>query len=130
MTPLVRDRLAAVDGRRHVAVAAFAGTEPIGIARLIALNGPDPVGPRAELAVEVVDAWQRRGIGGRLVQSVVLLGRSVGHTGIVADILAENIAAQLLVVSAFPSLTYVEDGPEITFTADLRAAARAGVRAA
>ncbi|HWN29191.1 MAG TPA: hypothetical protein VNP37_19660, partial [Actinomycetospora sp.] len=58
LVPAVRRALAAVDGHRHVALVAVAGREPIGIARCIDLGSG-----RAELAVEVVDAWHGRGVG-------------------------------------------------------------------
>lgn len=114
LSPLLRDRLGAIDGRRHIAVAAFAGREPIGIARLIDLGDG-----RAEMAVEVVDAWQGRGIGAQLVRAVAERGRAMGGTEIVADVLADNLAAQGLLASVFPALSSVEQGPEIIFTADL-----------
>jgi RimJ/RimL family protein N-acetyltransferase len=114
LSPLLRNRLSAVDGYRHVAVAAFAGREPVGIARLIALGER-----RAEVAVEVIDMWQGRGIGTRLLRAVTERGRTLGHTEIVADVLADNLAAQRLLASVFPVLSSVQDGPEITFIADL-----------
>lgn len=114
LTPRAREQLAAVDGRRHVAVAAYAGPAPVGIARLIALGDG-----RAELAVEVVDAWQHRGVGGRLVRAVADLGRAAGMREVVADVLAENLAMQLLFASAFPDFTLVADGPELQLTAAL-----------
>jgi GNAT superfamily N-acetyltransferase len=114
LSPPVRAHLGAVDGHRHVAVAAFAGQAPIGIARLIALDGR-----RAELAVEVVDAWHGRGIGTELVRAVAERGRALGHTQIVADVLADNRAAIRLLAATFPVLSSVQDGPEITFAADL-----------
>jgi GNAT superfamily N-acetyltransferase len=115
MSAMVRDRLTAVDGRRHLAVAAFARHEPVGIARLIT------VGPgRAELAVEVVDAWQGLGVGSRLVRAVVERGRSVGIIEIVADVLGENTAMLQLLVSLFPDLDIDDGGAEITCTASLR----------
>jgi GNAT superfamily N-acetyltransferase len=125
LSPRMRDRLTAVDGYRHIAVAAFACGEPIGIARLVAV-GDGPM----ELAVEVVDAWQRRGVGTRLVRAVAERGRAVGHTRIVADVLAENIAVQLVLTTVFPTLVALDDGPEIRFTADLPAAGVPGSRAA
>jgi GNAT superfamily N-acetyltransferase len=111
LTPRARERL---DGRDHVAVAAFVGTDPVGIARLIALGDG-----RAELAVEVVDALQRRGIGRRLVRAVANLGRAAGMRMVLADVLAENVAMQLLFASAFPDPTVVADGPELQLTAAL-----------
>jgi GNAT superfamily N-acetyltransferase len=117
LTPRTRERLAAVDGRDHVAVAAFVVSAPVGIARLIAVGDG-----RAELAVEVVDAWQRRGIGGRLVRAVADLGRAAGMRVAMADVLAENVAAWQLFASVFPDHTVVEDGPEVRLTAALTGA--------
>ena len=113
MTTAVRARLAAVDGFDHIAVGAFTGDdEPLGIARLIR------VGPgRAELAVEVVDAWQGRGIGTRMVRAVVELGAAAGITEVVAEVLAGNRAAQRLLAATFPQLTAVRSGTETTFLA-------------
>lgn len=116
LVPRVRHALAAVDGCRHVAVAAFAGGRPIGIARLVS-EGPG----RAELAVEVVDDWQGRGVGSRLVRAVLDRGRALGVTTVVADVSAENSAAKRLAAALFPGLPGRPDGPEIRFAADLTA---------
>jgi GNAT superfamily N-acetyltransferase len=114
----MRTHLGAVDGHRHLAVAAFAaGGAPIGIARLIGF-GCGPPG-RVELAVEVVDAWQRRGVGSRLVREVLARGRAAGHREVVAAVLAENFGMQMLLFAVLPDLTWVQDGPELTFTGTL-----------
>ena len=107
--------------------AAFAADEPIGIARLVGF-GSGPPG-RVELAVEVVDAWQGRGIGTRLVRAVLALGRAAGHTEVVADVLAENYPIQALLFAELPSLSWDEDGPELTFRAPLRIVAPGGAAA-
>ena len=114
LTPGVRRALAAVDGERHLAVAAFAGDDPIGIARLVGEGAG-----RAELAVEVVDRWQGQGVGTRLVRAVLARGRDLGVVTVVADVLAENVAIQRLLHSVLPGLSGHPDGAEITFLADL-----------
>jgi RimJ/RimL family protein N-acetyltransferase len=119
MAPFMRARLGAVDGHSHIAVAAFAAGDPVGIARLIAIGEG-----RAELAVEVVDAWQGRGIGTRLVRAVVEHGRVAGLAEIVADVLAENVAMRLLLASVFPDVSAAADGPEITYAASVPTAHR------
>jgi len=110
MPASTRTLLAAVDGRRHMALGAFAGPEPVGIARLIAI-GPG----RADLAVEVVDEWQGNGIGARLVREVVALGRARGITEVVAEVLAENAAMRRVLALTFPELLVTSSGPEITY---------------
>lgn len=114
LTRMARDRLAAVDGQAHVAFAAFAGDRPVGIARLVGVG--DGV---AELAVEVVDAWHRRGVGTRLVRAVVSKGRAVGYRQIAADVLVENRAVQALFLRVFDSVRTVVDGWEMQLVADL-----------
>jgi GNAT superfamily N-acetyltransferase len=128
LTGPMRAHLGAVDGHRHIAVAAFAaGGAPIGIARLIGF-GCGPPG-RVELAVEVVDAWHRRGVGSRLVREVLARGQAAGHREVVAEVLAENVGMQMLLFTVLSDLTWVEDGPELTFTGTLAGAAPGGVAA-
>ncbi|MEJ2890119.1 GNAT family N-acetyltransferase [Actinomycetospora aeridis] len=136
----VRRKLAAVDGRRHLAVAAFGpGGEPIGIARLIGPCGtkrsgaaaPEAVGSLrdAELAIEVVDTWQGRGVGRRLLAAVAVLGREECYSRLVADVLTENTGMRVLLASVLPILAVETDGHETTLTADLRAGTPAFVAA-
>ena len=106
----IRERLAAVDGRGHLALGAFVDGEPVGIARLITI-GPG----RADLAVEVVDDWQGNGIGARLVREVVALGQARGITEMVAEVLAENTAMRRVLAMTFPDLVVTDTGPEITY---------------
>jgi RimJ/RimL family protein N-acetyltransferase len=77
LTPMPRlprrtlDALAAVDGTRHAAwVALTRDDEPVGVVRWVR----DAVDPkRAEIAIEVVDAHQGRGIG-RTLADVAMKG--------------------------------------------------------
>jgi RimJ/RimL family protein N-acetyltransferase len=118
LTGAVRRHLTAVDGRRHLAVAAHGPQgEPIGIARLVSLGLRD-----AELGIEVVDAWQGRGIGRRLLTAVAARGREERYTRLVADVLTENTGMRVLLASVLPILSVETDGPETTLVADLRAA--------
>lgn len=76
LTPADLSRLSDVDGRDHVAlVAESVEGRPIGIARFVRdRNDLDS----AEVAMEVVDAWQARGIGTLLASALVLRARQVG----------------------------------------------------
>jgi GNAT superfamily N-acetyltransferase len=111
MTPGLRSRLADVDGRDHVALAAFAGQrrEPVGLVRIIAIEPG-----RAELAVEVVDAWQGRGVGTRLLRAMKQRAGELGYHELVAEVLAENGAVLSLLRSAFPGSVSRRCGIEIT----------------
>jgi GNAT superfamily N-acetyltransferase len=110
MLPTVRDALAAVDGCQHIAVAAYADDEPVGIARLIAVRDRP-----CDIAVEVVDRWQARGIGTRLVLAVVERARALGHTVVEANILAENRAVRQLLDRVFPAAMCTVGDAEITY---------------
>ena len=86
----------------------------MGIARLISLGLRD-----AELAIEVVDAWQGRGLGRRLLRAVADRGREEGYSRLVADVLSENTAMRVLLASVLPIITVETEGHETTLTADL-----------
>ena len=87
LTAPVRRALLAVDGRDHVALVAMARGEPVGIARLIR----DPVrSHEAEIAFEVVDAWQRRGVGRRLMIALMEALQDRRGKVVESDVLATN----------------------------------------
>ena len=74
LTPMSRldgallDYLTAIDGRRHLAVAAATDAEePVGLARCVRLSDEPEV---AEVAVTVMDGWQRRGVAPLLVSQL------------------------------------------------------------
>jgi GNAT superfamily N-acetyltransferase len=132
LSPAMRTVLAAVDGHRHLAVAAFVGDEPVGIARLIRDAETEPaestigtetestVGTvRADLAVEVVDAWQGRGVGARLVRAAIARGAAAGVTTLVADVLTTNTPMLRLLRTLLPDHTRRVSGPETRVTATL-----------
>ena len=112
--PLVRRALSAVDGRRHVALVAVAGPRPIGIARYV-----DVGDARAELAVEVVDAWHGHGVGTRLLRALRERAVDAGYRELVAEVLAENDAVLALLRTVFPIQVVARDGAELTLTLPL-----------
>lgn len=109
LTATARRRLTAIDGRDHVALGAFADGRPIGIVRLVLL-GPG----RAELAVEVVDAWHGRGVGTRLVRAARDRAAELGYHELVAEVLAENSAMLTVVRRVFPIARTTRVGSELT----------------
>jgi L-amino acid N-acyltransferase YncA len=65
--------------------------------------GPDPDRPhhhlapgRAELSVEVVDAWHGLGVGTRLLRAARDRAPELGHRELVADVLVETSAMRAL----------------------------------
>ncbi|GAA1211380.1 hypothetical protein GCM10009608_54750 [Pseudonocardia alaniniphila] len=109
LTGPVRAGLVDLDGRCRAAVVAVVGAPdgpgPVGIARL-ARSGPESV----EIAVAVADAWQRRGIGSRLVTAIAELAESLGYTTLSGAVLPENVAMLGLVRRIFPWVRAHYDG--------------------
>jgi RimJ/RimL family protein N-acetyltransferase len=88
LTPTDLRHLARVDGHDRVAlVAELADGRPVGIARFVRYPHDDTV---ADVAVEVVDRWQRRGIGAQLVQALAEHARRVCVHRFTAHVLREN----------------------------------------
>lgn len=108
LTAGMRRALLDVDGRDRVAMVAEADDgAAVGIARTIR----DRLRPtEAEIAVAVVDAWQHRGVGRRLVTAVTERARLAGVLRMTARVRSENAAALALFRSVFPaSLTHRDD---------------------
>jgi GNAT superfamily N-acetyltransferase len=81
--------LALVDGDHHVLVAYVDG-DPVGISRLVR------DGAVADLAVAVVDEWQKRGVGTALVERLAGDARAAGIQELRATMHAENSASLAL----------------------------------
>lgn len=103
MSPRVLAALNAVDGGRHVAFVAEVGRgrtrRPVGLARYV-IDGPG----RAEVAYEVVDAWQGRGVGTRLVGALVEAARTRGLEELHATVLHDNAASLAVLQRHLPGL--------------------------
>jgi RimJ/RimL family protein N-acetyltransferase len=79
-----------IDFERHVALVATVEERRrpllIASARYIVTAEHE-----AEVAFIVADAWQNRGIGGRLLRHLVALAREAGITTFTADVLPDNL---------------------------------------
>lgn len=99
----MRTALLDVDGHDRVALVAEVrrpggwARDPVGIARLYRTGAGE-----AELAVAVVDAWQGRGIGRRLLTELGGLARDLGHDRLFGLVLPENGAVVGLLQRVFP----------------------------
>jgi L-amino acid N-acyltransferase YncA len=85
LTEAMRRVLADVDGCRHVAWAAWVETTPVGIARYV-LTAPRT----AEVAFEVTDAWQGKGVGGALLDTVTTVAALNGVRRVQASVTPDN----------------------------------------
>ena len=102
----VRDLLSSVDGDRHVAMAAWAGERPVGLGRMVGLGAGE-----AEIAVEVVDDFQGRGIGSDLLRALGDQAALLGYRYLVAEVLPDNLAMLRLLTGLFPGARQcLEDG--------------------
>jgi RimJ/RimL family protein N-acetyltransferase len=84
-----------VDHSSHEALAAVdpADGSFVGVARYATLGGGDTT---ADLAIEVVDDWQGRGIGTMLVRDLLARAAENGVTDFIALTLSDNFAARSL----------------------------------
>ena len=100
------DYLTAIDGSRHLAVAAATGEdEPVGLARCVRLADEPEV---AEVAVTVMDAWQRRGAAPLLVSRLARWADAVAIRRFRALFGYDNRAIAKLVAAA--GVPLVPDG--------------------
>jgi acetyltransferase len=91
--------LTEVDGAAHVALVAVLEEDPeclVGVARSVRLpDGPDSA-DTAEMAIVVGDAWQGRGLGRVLADTLGDAAARNGIRRIAATMLGDNVAARRL----------------------------------
>ena len=104
--------LARVDGTHHALVAYVEGDpDPVAIARLVR------DGQAAEIAFEVANDYQLRGIGTALTEELLADARAAGITEITALVKADNPAAISLLRRALRVLDISLQGPELSIRA-------------
>ncbi len=116
--PRLRDtelaHLAAVDATRHALVGYLQGDpRPVALARIVR------DGASAEIAFEVVDEHQGRGIGSLLTAELLADARAAGVREITALVAADNGAALALLRRILDRLEVRFEGPELAVRAAL-----------
>lgn len=127
----MRRALLDVDGRDHIALVAEADDgkisgvpRAVGIVRLIRdVRVPD----EAEIAITVVDAWHRRGVGRRLLGALAEQAGTVGVTRLRAQVLAGNEAALGLARAVLPVCLTRRDGDVVHLVGLLDGACGLGI---
>lgn len=79
--------LTEIDHATHIAWGALIEERPVAVGRIVR-SAHDPA--LAELAITVVDDWQRRGLGNLLVRLMAELGRFLGIQVFTFEALPEN----------------------------------------
>ncbi len=110
--PAMLARLTDVDHLRRDALVALDGPDIVAVARYDAARPDEPETRDAEIAVTVVDAWHRRGLGHRLLERLEALAGSRGYDAFVVRILPENRAALELVHKFDPDVNVYFAGGE------------------
>jgi GNAT superfamily N-acetyltransferase len=104
--------LTEVDHRDREALVALEGDEIVAVARW---DSTAPGGDEAELAVVVVDDWQRRGLGRALTSLLIDAARVRRLTTLTARVQADNRGALRLVAGTLGRPDDVRrDGPELS----------------
>ena len=115
--------LTELDGIDHVAYIALRGDAPkelVAVARLVrSVENP----AAAEIAVTVLDDYQRRGIGTLLGNLLATAARDRGIRWLTATMSAENVGAHRLFNHVSTQLRECHDGPVDELWADLAFAA-------
>lgn len=81
--------LTEIDHRHHLAWGVLRGDEPVAVGRAVRLHD-DPTA--AEVAITVVDEYQRRGIGRLLIELLAEVSRRLGIERFTFEALPENDA--------------------------------------
>ena len=92
LTPQMLERFVRIDELNQVALVAVTSrdgrTFQLGECRYAVCPGSDD----CEFAVAVLDGWQRRGLGERLLSELIAIARNRGLRAMIGDVLASNAA--------------------------------------
>jgi GNAT superfamily N-acetyltransferase len=95
-----------LDHHEREAVAAVEDGELVGVAQY-----SRPAGSvHADLAIVVADAWQRQGLGTRLVAALAERAKAEGITGFTVDVQGDNVGVLKLLKRIAPGLRLVFSG--------------------
>ena len=113
--------LTEVDGHDHYAICAFkrhanGREEGVGVARFVRLSDrPDT----AEVAITVVDAWQKRGVGALLYVRLVAAARERGIRILRSEVHENNPGIQKLLSSVAPTTVVTRSGNVIALELEI-----------
>jgi acetyltransferase len=111
LTPQMLARFTQIDYDREMALVATVGEDEreIGVVRYIT----NPDGESCEFALVVLDEWQRRGLGRRLMTLLIDVARSRGLREMIGHVLADNAPMLALCESLGFSSSESSEGPQV-----------------
>ena len=90
LSPRMLSHFTRVDYDRHMALIAVSGQEgneiQVGVARYVAAEDRQA----CEFAIVIADDWQRKGLGARLMRSLISSARAAGIRAMYGEVLAGN----------------------------------------
>ncbi len=95
-----------VDRRTRVAIAAVENGEIVGVAQYAGTQGTS----EADLAIVVADAWQKQGLGTRLVAALADRAANHGITAFAVDVQGDNYAVIKLLRRVAPGIRLTFSG--------------------
>jgi ribosomal protein S18 acetylase RimI-like enzyme len=105
-------------GRAVDAIVAVRDGAIIGHAMAVDTAGPGGA-VVSDLGVVVADAWQRQGVGSRLMRILASRARARGASSVTMDVLAENRPMLSMISGHWPAARQHRNGPYLTFAAPL-----------
>jgi GNAT superfamily N-acetyltransferase len=118
LTDSALEHLADIDHDHHEAIGVFDDSRLIASAHWFR-SGHQPYG--VEIAVDVTDHYQRRGVGLRLLRQLGRRARTRGILQFGATMLTENTGAIALVRATGWCISSTLNGPELTVAMELDA---------
>ena len=110
LTPQMLERFVRIDQLSEAALVAVTSrggrTLQVGECRYAVCPGTD----NCEFAVAVLDDWQRRGLGERLLSELIAVARNRGLRAMIGDVLASNAAMLGLVLKFGFSVSASSEG--------------------
>ena len=100
LTTPTLDRLLDLERGRHEAVIAEADEGIVAVARYVR---DTPASAEAEVAIVVADAWQRTGIGRKLMQELMTAARKAGISRFRATMMPDSGSARRFVTALAPT---------------------------
>ena len=118
LTPQTLDRLLDLEQGRHEAVIAEADEGIVAVARYVR---DTPTSAEAEVAIVVADAWQRTGIGRKLMRELMTTAGQAGISRFRGSMLPESASVRQFIAALAPTAPECFIHGKLVVTIDLPA---------